>query len=128
MSLNKVQIIGNLGGDPELKYTASQTAVANFSVATKDSKKDKEGNRQEFTEWHRVVVWDKQAENCSKFLTKGRQVYVEGRIQTRSWEDKDGNKKYTTEIVAQNVQFLGSKADKKEDVSVAQDSAPPQWD
>lgn len=106
-SLNRVMIIGNLGQDPELRYTANQTAVATFSVATTDYRTGADGQRQDFTEWHRVVVWSKSAENCAKYLAKGRTVFIEGRLQTRSWDDKQsGQKRYTTEIVAQNVQFL----------------------
>ena len=108
-SLNRVMIIGNLGQDPELRYTANQTPVATFNVATTDYRTGADGQRQETTEWHRVVVWSKVAENCAKFLTKGRTVFVEGRLQTRSWDDKQtGQKRYQTEIVAQNVQFLSS--------------------
>lgn len=106
MGVNKAIIIGNLGADPELRYTQSGQAVANFRIATNERWTDKEGATQERTEWHRVVVWGRQAENCEKYLSKGRQVYVEGRMQTRDWEDRDGNKRYTTEIVAQTVQFL----------------------
>jgi single-strand DNA-binding protein len=110
-SLNRVMIIGNLGQDPELRYTANQTPVATFNVATTDYRTGADGQRQETTEWHRVVVWSKVAENCAKFLTKGRTVFVEGRLQTRSWDDKQtGQKRYQTEIVAQNVQFLNSPA------------------
>ena len=108
-SLNRVQLIGNLGQDPELRYTQTQTPVCSLNIATKEFRSDQQsGQREEFTTWHRVVVWSKQAENCSKYLAKGRQVYVEGRLQTRQWEDKTGQKRYTTEVVAQNVQFLGS--------------------
>lgn len=106
-SVNRVMLIGNLGADPELRYTPNQTAVASLSVATKEVRNDRDGNRQEFTEWHRIVVWGRQAENASKYLSKGRAVFVEGRLQTRSWEDKNGVKRYSTEIVAQNLQFLG---------------------
>ncbi len=106
-SFNKVIIVGNLGQDPELRYTNNQTPVVTLSVATTDVRTDREGNRQDQTEWHRVIVWSKQAENCAKYLAKGRSVCVEGRLQTRSWEDKNGAKRYTTEIVAQNIQFLG---------------------
>lgn len=109
-SVNKVILIGNLGADPDLRYTPSGAAVCNLSIATTDVRTDREGNRQEFTEWHRVVVWNKQAENCAKYLTKGRPAYIEGRLQTRSWEDKNsGQKRYTTEIVADRVQFLGGR-------------------
>jgi single-strand DNA-binding protein len=106
-SLNRVVILGNLGQDPELRYTQSQKAVCTLRIATTDYRTGADGQRQEFTEWHSVVVWDRAAENCSKYLTKGRSVLVEGRLQTRQWEDKQGNKRYTTEIVAQNVQFVG---------------------
>jgi single-strand DNA-binding protein len=106
-SLNRVFILGNLGQDPELRYTAGQTAVATLNVATTENWLGRDGQRQENTEWHRVVVWGKQAENCSKYLAKGRSVFVEGRLQTRSWEDKNGQKRYTTEINASTVQFIG---------------------
>lgn len=108
MSLNKAMIIGRLGQDPEIRYTQSGTATGNFSLATSESWTDKSGNRQEKTEWHRIIVFGKQAENCAKYLKKGRQAYVEGRLQTREWEDRNGNKRTTTEIVAQTVQFLDS--------------------
>ena len=108
-SLNKVMIIGRLGNDPELKNISTGSSVCNFSVATSERWKDKEGQKQEKTEWHRIVVWGRQADLCSKYLSKGRQVYLEGRMQTRSWEDQQsGQKRYTTEIVANVVQFLGS--------------------
>ena len=111
MSLNRVMLIGNLGQDPELRYTQSQLPVCNFSIATTDRRKDDTGNWNEHTEWHRVVVFGKTAENCSNYLKKGRQVFVEGRISTRKWQDKDGNDRYTTEVVGQTVQFLGNKGD-----------------
>ncbi len=111
MSVNKVILLGRLGQDPELKYTPSGAAVCNFSLATSESWSDKNsGQKQERTEWHRVVVWGKLAELCNQYLAKGRQAFVEGRLQTRSWEDQQGNKKYTTEIVASNVQFIGGSA------------------
>jgi len=106
-SVNKVILVGNLGADPELKYTPSNRPVCNLSVATNEVWKDKSGQKQEKTEWHRVNVWGEQAENCSKFLAKGRSVYVEGRLQTRSWDDKEGKKRYSTEVVAERVVFLG---------------------
>ena len=108
MSLNKVMLIGRLGNDPELKTISTGSNVCNFSVATSERWKDKEGQKQEKTDWHRVVVWGRQAELCSKYLAKGRQVYLEGRLQTRSWEDQQGQKRYTTEIVVNVVQFLSS--------------------
>ncbi len=108
-SFNKVIIMGNLGQDPELRYTPSQVPVVTLSVATTDYRKDASGNSQEVTDWHRVVVWNKQAENCSKYLAKGRSVLVDGRLQTRSWVDKTtGQKRYATEIIANSVQFLGT--------------------
>ncbi len=110
-SLNKVFLIGNLGADPEVRYTSSGSAVANFRIATSEVWNDRNGERQERTEWHRIVVWGKQAEHCGEYLRKGRSVHVEGRIQTREWEDRDGNKRYTTEIVANSVTFLGSRSD-----------------
>ncbi|MDR3608088.1 MAG: single-stranded DNA-binding protein [Oligoflexia bacterium] len=110
MSVNKVILVGRLGQNPEVRYTPSGAAVANFSVATNESWNDKSGQKQERTEWHRVVVWGKLAELCNQFLVKGRQVYLEGRLQTRQWQDKDGQTKYTTEIQAQTVQFLGGNA------------------
>ena len=105
-SVNKVILMGRLGADPELRYTQNQTAVATLSLATSEFRMGQDGQRQEMTEWHRVVVWNKQAENCARYLQKGAGVFVEGRLQTRSWEDQSGQKKYSTEIVAQNVQFL----------------------
>ncbi|MGD0835753.1 MAG: single-stranded DNA-binding protein [Polyangia bacterium] len=105
-SVNKVILVGNLGADPELKYTPSNRPVCNLSVATNEVWKDKTGQKQEKTEWHRVNVWGEQAEHCSKYLAKGRSVYVEGRLQTRSWDDKDGKKRYSTEVVAERVVFL----------------------
>ena len=106
-AVNKAIILGNLGRDPEVRFTQSGRAVANFPVATTDTWMDQENGRQERTDWHNIVVWGKQAETCGQYLSKGRQVYVEGRIQTRSYDDRDGNKRYVTEIVAQRVQFLG---------------------
>lgn len=109
MSVNKVILVGRLGQNPEVKYTPSGQAVANFSVATNENWTDKSGQKQERTEWHRIVVWGKLAELCSQYLSKGRQCYLEGRLQTRQWQDKDGQTKYTTEIQAQTVQFLGGE-------------------
>src|SRR3954467_12328400 len=107
-SVNKVILVGNLGADPELKYTPTNRPLCNLSVATNEVFKDKSGQRQEKTEWHRVTVWGDQAENCSKYLAKGRMVYIEGRLQTRSWDDKEGKKRYSTEIVADRVVFLST--------------------
>jgi single-strand DNA-binding protein len=109
-SLNKVMLIGNLGKDPELRYTTSGTAVATFSLATNESWKDADGNMQERTEWHNIVAWKKLAEICGEWLKKGKKVYIEGRIQTRSYDDKNtGNKKYITEIVAEDMIMLDGK-------------------
>jgi single-strand DNA-binding protein len=108
MSVNKVILIGRLGQDPELKYTPSGQPVCTFSLATTEAWSDKNGQKQERTEWHRIVVWGKLGELCNQYLTKGRQCFVEGRLQTRSWDGKDGQKRYTTEITANTVQFLGS--------------------
>ena len=107
--VNKVILVGNLGADPEMRYTPGGMAVANFKLATSENFKDKEGNKQTKTEWHRVVAFGKLAEICGEYLSKGKQVYIEGKIQTRSWEDKDGNKKYTTEIVVNIMQMLGGR-------------------
>ncbi|MFH2034854.1 MAG: single-stranded DNA-binding protein [Candidatus Zixiibacteriota bacterium] len=107
--INKAILIGNLGKDPELRYTPGGQAVASFSLATGEKWRDKDGVMQDRTEWHNIVVWGRQAEIAKEYLAKGRQVYIEGRIQTRSWEDKDGNKRYTTEIVAQKLNFLGTR-------------------
>ncbi len=108
--VNRVILIGNLGADPEVRFTPSGQAVANFRIATNESWTDKSGQKQERTEWHRIVVWGKTAELCGEYLKKGRQCFVEGRLQTREWTDKEGKKNYTTEVVAQNVQFLGGGA------------------
>ena len=110
MSVNKVIILGRLGQDPELKYTPGGMAVCNFTVATSESWADKAGQKQERTEWHRIVVWGKLAELCNQYLAKGRQAFLEGSLQTRSWDDKSGQKRYTTEIVAKTVQFIGGQA------------------
>ena len=107
--LNKATIIGNLGGDPEVRYTQGGSAVANFTVATSERWKDKDGQQQEQTEWHRIVAFARLGEICGEYLSKGSKVYIEGRIQTRSWDDKDGNKRYTTEIVAREMKMLDSK-------------------
>ena len=107
MSVNRVMLIGNLGKDPEVRFTGSGRAVARFPIATSEVWNDQEGQRQERTEWHNVVVWGKQAESCGQYLAKGRQVYIEGSIRTRQYDDKEGNRRYMTEVIAQRVQFLG---------------------
>lgn len=116
--LNKVMIIGRLGQDPELRYAGNGTPIANFNVATDESYTDREGNRVDKAEWHRVVVFQRQAENCSNFLGKGSLVYIEGSLQTRQWQDQNGQTRYTTEIKAQRVQFLDRRGD------AAQQGAP----
>ncbi|RMH00127.1 MAG: single-stranded DNA-binding protein [Deltaproteobacteria bacterium] len=105
--VNKVFLLGNLGRDPELRFTSNNTPVCQLNVATTRSYTDRGGQQQSQTEWHRVVVWGQQGERCAQYLSKGRQVFVEGRLQTRSYQDRDGNKRYVTEVVADNVQFLG---------------------
>jgi single-strand DNA-binding protein len=107
--INKAILIGNLGGDPEVRYTQNGSAVANFNVATTERWKDQAGTQQEQTEWHRVVAFARLGEICGEYLSKGSKVYIEGRIQTRQWDDKDGNKRYTTEIVAREMKMLDSK-------------------
>ncbi len=109
MSVNKAIIIGRLGKAPELRFTQSGKAVASFSVATDSTWKDKSGEQQKQTEWHKIVVWGSQAEACAKYLDKGRECFIEGEIRTRSYDDKEGVKRYITEIVAQRVQFIGGK-------------------
>jgi single-strand DNA-binding protein len=111
MSLNRVMLIGNLGKDPEVRFTGTGRAVARFPLATSEVWNDAEGQKQERTEWHNVVVWGKQAETCGQYLSKGRQVFLEGSIRSRQYDDKDGNKRYITEVIAQRVQFLGSRGE-----------------
>jgi len=126
--INKVILIGNLGNDPEVRYTPSGDAVANFSIATSEEWKDKNtGEKRERTEWHRIVAWRRLGEICGEYLSKGRQVYVEGRIQTNAWEDKEGNKRYTTEILANTVQFLGFPIDccRQQSIGKPPDSGVP---
>ena len=109
--VNKVILVGNLGNDPDVRYTASGAAVANISLATTDSWKDKNtGEQQDRTEWHRIVFFNRLAEIVSEYLKKGSQIYVEGRLQTRKWQDKEGNDRYTTEIVANEMQMLGGRS------------------
>jgi single-strand DNA-binding protein len=128
-SVNKVILVGNLGQDPELKYTPSGAAVTNFTLATNEVWKDNEGNSQERTEWHRIVLWRKQAEFAGEWLKKGRKIYVEGRLQTRSWEDKEGIKRYTTEVVGDTFITLDSRSDGERPAQTAEtSSAPPAAD
>jgi len=123
--VNKVILIGNLGSDPEVKYTTSGVPVANVSLATSESWTDKQsGERQEKTEWHRLVIWRKTAEIAGQYLRKGSKIYVEGRLETRSWEDQSGQKKYTTEIVVNDMQMLDSRGDSM-DRGGGGESGPP---
>ncbi len=109
--VNKVILVGHLGRDPELRYTQNGQAVANFSLATSESYSKRDGEREERTEWHRIVAWGRLAEICGEYLSKGRQIYIEGRIQTREWEDREGEKRRTTEIVAREMQMLGRRGE-----------------
>jgi len=110
--INKAILVGNLGRDPEVRYTPDGTAVANFTIATSERWKDRNtGDQKEHTEWHRIVAFRRLGEICGEYLSKGRQVYIEGRIQTREWQDRDGNKRYTTEIVASDMKMLGRRDD-----------------
>ena len=109
-SVNKVILLGNLGKDPEVRNTSGGKSVATLRLATTDTWTDASGQRQEKTEWHTVVVWGRAAENCGKYLAKGRSVYVEGRLETRKWQDKEGKDRYTTEIIANDMQMLGGRA------------------
>ena len=121
--VNKVILVGHLGADPTLRHTQSGTPVGQFNLATTERYNDRNGERQERTEWHRVVVWAKLAEICNQYLKKGKQVYIEGRLQTRQWEDQSGNKRYTTEVVANQMVMLGRAGDVATDVP-AQDIPP----
>ncbi|MBN1881040.1 MAG: single-stranded DNA-binding protein [Deltaproteobacteria bacterium] len=110
--VNKAILVGNLGADPEVRYTAQGTAVTTFNIATNEKWTDRNtGEKQERTEWHRIVAWAKLGEICGEYLSKGKQVYIEGRIQTRSWDDRDGNKRYTTEIIAREMVMLGGSGE-----------------
>jgi len=120
--VNKVILIGNLGADPTVRYTPNGTAVANFNMATTERFTNRDGERESKTEWHRIVAWGKLAEICKEYLKKGKQVYIEGRIQTRQWEDQGGNKRVTTEIVATNMVMLGRATD----VGEAPQEFPPE--
>ncbi len=125
MGVNKVILLGRLGKDPELRYTSSQLPVASFSLATGERRKDQSGNWVEHTEWHNITTFNKTAELCSNYLKKGREVYIEGRIQTRKWQDKEGKDRYTTEIIANSVQFIGSRSDGAGSGSSASSGAMP---
>ncbi len=123
-SVNKVILVGNLGRDPEVRYMPSGDAMANLNLATTDTWKDKGGEKQEKTEWHRVVMFGKTAEIAGEYLKKGSQVYIEGRLQTRKWTDKEGQERYTTEIVADRMQMLGSRSGGSDRMAPPDDEAP----
>ncbi len=129
-SVNKVILIGNLGSDPEMRRTQSGQTVANFNLATNERWTSKDGERNEKTEWHRLVVWGRQAEICEQYLRKGSPIFIEGRLQTRQWDDREGNRRYTTEVVVQNMQML-SRAGERSDApaggpSYSEESYPEQ--
>ncbi len=113
MSFNKVTLIGNLGRDPELRYTPQGTAVCNFSIATNEKRRDRSGEFQDITTWFRVTLWGQQAENAAKYLAKGRQVYIEGRLKLEEWKDKDGNNRFTLDVTASEMQFLSGARDEE---------------
>ena len=123
-SVNKVILIGRLGKDPELKYTPSGTPIAKFTLATDDVFKDQTGEQQRRTEWHNIVAWKRLAEICGEYLTKGKQVYIEGSIRSRQWEDQSGNKRTSYDIVAREMKMLGSKGDTERSTSQTQTSPP----
>jgi len=126
-TVNKVILIGRLGQDPDMRYTPSGTAVANFSIATNQASKDQDGNFVDKTDWHRIVAYGRTAEVAGEYLNKGKLVYVEGRIQTRSWEDKNGQKRTTTEVICNNMQLLGSRSESEQNMTekAPEDETPP---
>ena len=125
-SINKVILIGRLGKDPEIKYTAGGAPVAKFSLATDEVFKDRAGEQQKRTEWHNIVAWNRLAEICGEYLTKGKQIYIEGSIRSRQWEDQSGNKRTAYEIVAREMKMLGSKADSERASASASFGTPPE--
>lgn len=126
MSVNKAILVGRLGRDPELKYTPQGTAVCNFPLATSEKFKDSDGASQEKTEWHQIVTWRRLAEVCGEYLHKGKEIYIEGKIQTRKWQDKDGNDRYTTEVVAFSMQMVGGGGDQQSGGQQQQPQQPQQ--
>ncbi len=126
--MNKAMVIGNLGNDPEVRYTQNETPVATFSVATTERWKDSEGNKQEQTDWHRIVAWRGLAEVCGEHLSKGDKVYIEGKLRTRKWEDQDGNTRYTTEIIARDMEMLGGRQDDGTSLPNGKNEEPPMPD
>jgi len=115
--VNKVILIGNLGRDPEIRYTTSGQAVANFTLATTEVRTNKDGEKLEFTEWHRIVAWGRRAEICGEYLSKGKMVFIEGSLRTRSWDDKEGKKRWTTEVIVQNMEILSPIGDRSKSTS-----------
>ncbi len=134
LGVNKVILIGNLGGDPEVRYSTTGTPVTTFRIATNENWTTRDGQRETRTEWHRIVAFGKLGEICAEYLTKGKQVYVEGRLRTRSWEDRDGNKRWTTEVVATNVVMLGAAGEQVREEAIPESlpeeeiSPPPEED
>tara|TARA_R110002111_G_scaffold184518_2_gene250369 strand:- start:493 stop:930 length:438 start_codon:yes stop_codon:yes gene_type:complete len=126
--VNKVILVGNLGKDPEVRHLENGASVANFSIATSETYKDKNGNRQEQTEWHNVVLWRGLAQIAEKYLKKGSQIYVEGKLRTRSWQDKDGNTRYTTEVVGDQMTMLGGRSSGGNDAPTSSTSNEPTKD
>ena len=128
MSINKAILVGNLGKDPELRYTPTGTPVATFSLATSEKYKDGAGQAQERTEWHNIVAWRGLADICAKYLHKGKQVYIEGKIQSRKYQDRDGNERYITEIIADQMQMLGRSPQQPQDQDHAPSHSPGEGD
>jgi single-strand DNA-binding protein len=124
--VNKVILVGNLGADPDVRYSSTGSAVVNFRIATSENWTNKEGGKETRTEWHRIVAFGKLAEICAEYLNKGKQVYVEGRLRSRSWEDKEGNKRWTTEVVASNVVMLGGAGDQARETGGEPPEGPPE--
>lgn len=122
--VNKVILVGNLGKDPEVRHLENGATVANFPIATTESYKDRNGNRQEQTEWHNIVLWRGLAEIAEKYLRKGNQVYIEGKLRSRSWEDKEGNTRYITEVIGENLTMLGGRSDSNDSPAAAKSSKP----
>jgi len=126
LGVNKVILVGNLGADPEVRYSSTGTAVANFRIATSENWTNKEGGKETRTDWHRVVAFGKLGEICAEYLRKGKQVYVEGKLRTRSWDDKEGNKRWITEVVASNMVMLGQAADQAKTMGGEPGETPPE--
>jgi single-strand DNA-binding protein len=126
VGVNKVILVGNLGADPEVRYSSAGTAVVNFRIATSENWTNKEGGKETRTDWHRVVAFGKLGEICAEYLRKGKQIYVEGKLRTRSWDDKEGNKRWITEVVANNMVMLGQAADQSKGMAGEPGEVPPE--